>query len=124
MNSGNFSITPCETCETVVLWLSFRAVENRVSIIRSVNTGISCIIDSTGRIRDGFAKGNLPEAALERQGVEGWFTDRIEIDDRVTFFSRNGQWLEILCGSGIVVIMLAALWEMKKHKLSLKGTDK
>lgn len=102
----------------------FRAVENRVSIIRSVNTGISCIIDSTGRIRDGFADGNLPEAALDRQGVEGWFTDRIEIDDRVTFFSRNGQWLEIVCGSGIVFILAAALWEMKKHKLTLKGSDK
>ena len=102
----------------------FRAVENRVSILRSVNTGISCIIDSTGRIRDGFANGNLPESAMDRQGVEGWFTDSIDIDDRVTFFSRNGQWLEIVCGAALVVILTAALWKTKKTKLTLEVSDK
>ena len=85
---------------------AFRAVENRVSIIRSVNTGISCLIDSTGLIRDGFISGTLPAGAMDRQGVEGWFVDRIQIDDRVTFFSRHGQWLEFLCGAAIAAVVL------------------
>ncbi len=95
---------------------AFRAVENRVSIIRSVNTGISCLIDSTGLIRDGFISGNLPEAAMERQGVEGWFVDRITIDDRVTFFSRHGQWLEFLCGAMITAAVLAVCIDAARER--------
>jgi len=87
----------------------FRAVENRISIIRSVNTGISCLIDSLGGIQDGFAAGNLPQKAMDRQGVEGWFVDKIKIDDRVTFFSRYGQWLDVCCGGLIIIVLLAAI---------------
>jgi apolipoprotein N-acyltransferase len=75
----------------------FRAVENRLPIVRSVNTGISCYIDSLGRIHDGFLAGNLPEKAIDRVGVQGWFADQILIDKRITVFSRNGQRLEISC---------------------------
>ncbi len=100
---------------------AFRAVENRVSIIRSVNTGISCLIDSTGLIRDGFISGNLPEAAMDRQGVEGWFVDRIGIDDRVTFFSRHGQWLEFLCGAVIAAAVLAACIDAARGRRSGKA---
>ena len=65
--------------------------------MRCVNTGISCLIDSCGKIRDGFLAGNLPEKALERKGMAGWFVDKMPIDKRVTFFSRFGQWLDNLC---------------------------
>jgi len=95
---------------------AFRAVENRVSILRSVNTGISCLIDSTGLIRDGFISGNLPERAMDRQGVEGWFVDRITIDDRVTFFTRHGQWLELLCGACMTAIVLAGGFDAARRR--------
>ncbi|HPD48730.1 MAG TPA: apolipoprotein N-acyltransferase [Anaerohalosphaeraceae bacterium] len=87
----------------------FRAVENRVGIIRSVNTGISCIVDSTGQIRDGFENGTLPRAAMARQGVEGWFVGRVGIDDRVTFFSRHGRWLDVLCGAAVTLVAIRAI---------------
>jgi len=83
---------------------AFRAVENRIGIVRSVNTGISCIIDSTGRIRDGFQSGTLPQAAMDRQGVAGWFVDRIVIDDRTTLFSRYGRWLDVVCGLAVALV--------------------
>lgn len=76
---------------------AFRAVENRVAVLRSVNTGISCLIDTFGRIRDGFLAGNLPRNAMDRRGMAGWFVDQIPIDKRTTFFSRFGRWLDYLC---------------------------
>jgi len=90
---------------------TFRAVENRVAILRSVNTGISCLIDTLGRIRDGFVAGNLPEKAMARQGMAGWFADRVPIDKRTTFFSRYGQWLDLSCEVCLLLAIIAQLLE-------------
>jgi apolipoprotein N-acyltransferase len=88
---------------------AFRAVENRLAVIRSVNTGISCIIDSLGRIRDGYMAGSLPPKALERTGTAGWFVDKVPIDKRVTFFSRYGQWLDFGCAASVVLTIIGPL---------------
>jgi apolipoprotein N-acyltransferase len=87
----------------------FRAVENRLAILRSVNTGISCLIDSLGGIRDGFVAGNLPAKAMARQGMAGWFADRVPIDKRTTFFSRYGQWLDFCCEGCFIMVIIAEL---------------
>jgi apolipoprotein N-acyltransferase len=89
----------------------FRAVENRLSIVRSVNTGISCLIDSAGRVRNGFEAGSLPAQATGRQAVAGWFVDRVPIDKRTTFFSRHGQWLDFCCAVGFVLVIIVPLCE-------------
>jgi apolipoprotein N-acyltransferase len=94
----------------------FRAIENRISVLRSVNTGISCLIDSTGRIKDGFMAGDLPTGAMQRQGVAGWFVDRINTDKRITFFSKYGQWLDFGCATGWVVVIIFTLNRMIKER--------
>ncbi len=94
----------------------FRAVENRISIVRSVNTGISCLIDSAGRIQDGFMAGDLPTRAMQRQGVAGWFVDRINTDKRITFFSKYGQWLDFSCATVWVVVIILTLSRMVKER--------
>jgi apolipoprotein N-acyltransferase len=86
---------------------AFRAVENRLSILRSVNTGISCLIDSTGRIKNGFLKGNLPINAVERKGMAGWFVDNLPIDKRITFFSKYGRWLDLTCSFFFIMSILS-----------------
>jgi apolipoprotein N-acyltransferase len=87
----------------------FRAVENRLAILRGVNTGISCLIDSLGNIRDDFVAGTLPEKAMARTGMAGWFADRIPIDSRVTFFSKHGEWLDFCCEGCVFAFIIWAL---------------
>ncbi len=87
----------------------FRAVENRLAVLRSVNTGISCVIDSLGRIRDGYLQGTLPREAMARTGMSGWFSDRVPIDRRTTFFSRYGRWLDFSCELCVIVLIIRPL---------------
>lgn len=84
----------------------FRAVENRLAVVRSVNTGISCLIDSVGRIRNGYIAGTLPHQPMKRTGMTGWFLDRVPIDKRSTFFSQYGQWLDFCCAVCFVWLMI------------------
>ncbi len=84
----------------------FRSVENRLSIVRSVNTGISCIIDTLGRVKNGFLAGTLPDRAIQRTGVDGWFLDKLPIDKRKTFFSKYGQWLDFCCALCLVLFII------------------
>jgi apolipoprotein N-acyltransferase len=90
---------------------AFRAVENRLAIVRSVNTGISCLIESTGRIRDGYlaASDDFPQRAMDRTALAGWFLDRLPIDKRVTFYSRHGEWFADSCE---IVFAAALAWPL------------
>jgi len=101
---------------------TFRAVENRLPVLRSVNTGISCLIDSLGRIRYGYiaASPDFPLAPMLRKGIAGWFTDKMPIDKRVTFFSKYGQWLDFCCVIGLFLLIIGQLSEKfsKKQKNS------
>ena len=104
----------------------FRAVENRLAILRSVNTGISCLIDSLGRLRNDYmaASPDLPKSALDRQGMTGWFVDRMPIDKRISFYSRHGQWLDNGCAIGLVILMtLMLICHIKRRKACVKDKD-
>lgn len=70
---------------------AFRAVENRVGIARSVNTGISGFIDPTGRIDEVVGNGAYG------RGTRGSVVRAIKLDKRVSFYSRYGDWFAIIC---------------------------
>jgi apolipoprotein N-acyltransferase len=104
---------------------AFRAVENRLAIVRSVNTGISCLIDSYGRIRNGYAAGTLPVKALDRTGMSGWFSDTVPIDKRATFFSKYGELLDFCCETLVILLIilmiLAKIFRTKKNGILFVG---
>lgn len=79
---------------------AFRAVENRVGIARSVNTGISGFIRPDGSIYElvGNGRNGL------RAGGEGFGTAVVLTDPRVTLYSRIGDALP----AGLSIVALAA----------------
>jgi len=69
----------------------FRAVENRVPIVRSVNTGISAIIGPEGRIE------TVVEAGGRRRYVSGRAVGRLTLDDRAAPYTRIGDAFAVAC---------------------------
>jgi apolipoprotein N-acyltransferase len=66
--------------------LVFRSIEHRVPLVRSSNTGISGWIDSTGRI--------CKTVAADTSGA---VVMRVDLDDRVTPYSRYGDVFAGIC---------------------------
>ncbi len=96
----------------------FRAVENHIAIARSVNTGISCIIDSNGKIRDTFKAATLAHNFKEREAVSGWLVDNIPIDTRVTIFSIVGLWYKWIFILIYPILAIAGFFLIKNNNKS------
>lgn len=88
-----------------------RAVENGVYIARCANTGISCIIDSCGRVLD---------RVRDKQGkdvfVRGVLTGEVVPLSSNTLYTRYGDWFPWLCVfASVGVILASALSRKSKH---------
>jgi len=73
----------------------FRAVENRLDVIRAANTGISALIDATGRIgerKELFQRGRLDV--------------KIHFYGRDTFYATHGDLLVYLSFTAIIIYLL------------------
>lgn len=69
----------------------FRAVENRVNVVRAANTGLSCFIDQKGRITSAVESGG------RRTFVEGYKVDNIVLANTITFYTKYGDLFAYLC---------------------------
>jgi apolipoprotein N-acyltransferase len=69
----------------------FRAVENRVNIVRASNTGISCFIDPYGRITNRVKNGN------EDIFIAGTSAKEIFLSPPGTFYTRYGDVFAYIC---------------------------
>jgi len=105
----------------------FRAVENRVPVVRAVNTGISAHVDSNGRIQAEIARdGNITMVTgtlvLDGQaGGDGRFLHgpRVRIDDRVSPYGRWGNifpWVFLTAGLSLTVYLVAMAWKEKRAR--------
>jgi apolipoprotein N-acyltransferase len=80
---------------------TFRCIENRVPMARSVNTGVSGFIDSVGR-----ASNRLPP------GTAGASWTRMMLDDRLSLYTQWGDWFAWCCvvfAGGAAVCVLGGL---------------
>ena len=81
----------------------FRAVENRVNVIRAANTGLSCFIDQKGRIY-GVVKGGG-----EPLFVDGIQSDEIILTKTMTFYTRYGDVFAYVCIIFSVLCMIPCI---------------
>jgi apolipoprotein N-acyltransferase len=99
----------------------FRAVENRVPIIRAVNMGISAFVRSDGSIQGKGLAGNLPAHVKDRQGVSGFLIDRVYLDSRITLYSKIGDIFSIVCTliTAFLLIMVGLATSLTQKKIRL-----
>ncbi len=79
----------------------FRAVENRVPIVRSVNTGISAIITSDGRID------RVVEKDGERRRIKGRIVGRLMLDGRLAPYTCIGDVFAWACVAATALLAAA-----------------
>ncbi|MCH7797471.1 MAG: apolipoprotein N-acyltransferase [Planctomycetes bacterium] len=84
----------------------FRCVENRVPMIRSVNTGMSVAVDSSGRLIGPLAVTGDGFAARPR--TPGWLLAELPLDRRSTVYGRIGDVWGWACLVSTAVLWIAA----------------
>ena len=70
----------------------FRAVENRISVVRSANTGYSCFIDQKGKVT-----GSVKDAKGEKIFIPGFATAKVVPVKGETFYFKHGDLFARAC---------------------------
>ena len=85
----------------------FRAVENRINLIRATNTGISCFIDPYGKVTGRVTKDG------QVSFIEGTLTQTIYLQRPGTFYTRYGDILVYLSAAFAFIVLLHSFWKPK-----------
>lgn len=93
-----------------VMMSVFRAVENRLSVARAANTGISCVIDPWGRIA----------GIVTNQGkylfVEGFLTKTLPRRQQISFYTKYGDAFSYLNMVILLSLLLLVLFKRVYRK--------
>lgn len=82
----------------------YRCIENRVPMIRAVNTGMSMLIDSGGNVREVIGGGRYGSGR-----IEGQMDVSLPLDARHTLYGRIGDIWAWACLAGTVGLIVWAL---------------
>jgi apolipoprotein N-acyltransferase len=82
----------------------FRAVENRVPVIRAANTGISGFIDAKGRIK---RKSDI--------FVEATLTEELSVGSKKSFYTKFGDLFAFLCIISSVLLIVNRLYPERRR---------
>lgn len=105
-NDGWF-LHSCELPQHLAI-CAFRAVENRVSIARAVNTGISGFIDPNGKI---YSLVTDQRGRLFGPGIIGFDLEPVYLDQRGSLYGRFGDWFALTCLALSALLWLGAVFE-------------
>lgn len=88
----------------------FRAIENRICVVRAANTGISSFVAPDGTI---YKK--LSDSDGRCKGISGTITDYVRIiEGSGTIYTKYGDWFPVLCtvapGIALLIIPLRRLY--------------
>ena len=82
----------------------FRAVENRVFVVRCANTGISCFIDPCGRVLDRVKNEDGVDIF-----VRGVLTASVMPQDSTTLYTQYGDWIVWLSFFNLAFMVIAMI---------------
>jgi len=87
----------------------FRAVENRVNVVRAANTGLSCFIDTKGRITS---------RVNNKQGkdlfIAGYDTQVIRVEEKPTKYTEHGDIFVYCCMAFFILKVFLFAFTKKK----------
>jgi len=82
----------------------FRAVENRLDVVRAANTGISAFIDATGKMTQ-------TTALFEKAFLDGY----VQISKGSTFYASQGDLFVYICFLTLMIMSAAITLRRKSH---------
>jgi apolipoprotein N-acyltransferase len=108
-NEGFFGRSPAPYYQSLAINV-FRAVENRVAIVRVATTGVSCVIHPNGDIVERIMDGNGKDLS-----VSGFLVRDIPLSNKKTFYTLHGD-LFAYASIGVAAMMISISLLMGKTR--------
>jgi apolipoprotein N-acyltransferase len=80
----------------------FRCIENRIPMVRCVNTGVSMHVNANGRVI--ATAGDAPGGAINQPAS---VLANVQVDDRVTLYGRIGGVFPMSCLTFALIMLLS-----------------